>query len=117
MANIRKNLVGSVLLASGQFLAAGDSVPQGATVDPSLLEQDQPELDLGDQGDQGDEQADASTTSEVQADPGAADDAQADQGPAAADQADDEDDILGVPEPAAAEKPARKRSSRTRKAD
>src|SRR5699024_2145762 len=103
MANIRKNLVGSVLLASGQFLAAGDSVPQGATVDPSLLEQ-------------GDDQADASTTSEVLADPEAADDAQADQGPADADQADDEDDILGVPKPAAAEKPARKRSSRTRKA-
>lgn len=108
MATIRKNLVGSVLLASGAFLAAGDRVPQGATVHPSLLEPGT---------DQGDDQGDASTTSEVQADPGAADDAQADQGPAAADQADDEDDILGVPEPAAAEKPARKRSSRTRKAD
>lgn len=107
MANIRKNLIGSVLLADGQFLAAGDSVPQGATVDPSLLEQGT---------DQGDDQADASTPSEVLADPEAADDAQADQGPADADQADDEDDILGVPQPAAAEKPARKRSSRTRKA-
>ena len=107
MATIRKNLIGSVLLADGQFLAAGDRVPQGATVDPSLLEQGT---------DQGDDQADASTTSEVLADPEAADDAQADQGPADADQADDEDDILGVPKPAAAEKPARKRSSRARKA-